>query len=198
MSYTPAQMQAAVDALVAAMHGLRPDVARAWATAEQGVDYNILGVTYRDAAGQQHLFRYASWDEGARAAARLVATGPYAGIRAALASGSSQAQAAAIIASPWNHPYYSGGAGAAALRAVAAGPAPTPPAAPRRWALAFHGATPVYAAPGGAQVGTVYSMAAVAEQSLVGGAWWYRIVTARLYAGRWVRANGQFTAVRTR
>lgn len=195
MSYTPAQMDAATAALVAAVHGLHPDVARAWATAEQGVDFNILGVTWRDSAGVQHLFRYTSWAEGAQAAANLVANGPYAGIRAALAGGSSRAQAAAIIASPWNHPYYSGGAGAAALRAIAAS---SPPAAGQRWALAFHGATPVYAAPGGAVVGTVYSMAAVAEQALVAGAWWYRILSARLYAGRWVRANGQFTAVRTR
>lgn len=121
MAYTGAQMDAAVAALCAAIHGLKPEVARAWATAEQGVAYNILGVTYTDATGQ-HLFRFASWTQGAQAAAHLIATGPYAGIRSALATGDAAQQASAIIASPWNHPYYSSGAGAAALRALAAGP----------------------------------------------------------------------------
>lgn len=126
MTYTPAQLDAATAALVAAIHGLHPDVARAWATAEQGVSYNILGVTYTDATGQ-HLYRYGSWAQGAQAAANLIAHGPYAGIRQALANGTSASQAAAIIASPWNHPYYSGGAGAQALRAIAAQHTPPPP-----------------------------------------------------------------------
>jgi hypothetical protein len=118
MGYTVAQKSAAVSALVAAIHGIHPDVANAWATAEQGAFYNILGVTYNNATGQ-HLFRFTSWTQGAEAAAHLIATGPYGGIRSAVKLGSSQQQAAAIIASPWNHPYYSTGAGAALLRSVA-------------------------------------------------------------------------------
>lgn len=118
MSYSTAQMNSAVDALVKAIPGLQPDVARAWVLAEQGVNYNILGVTYTDSSGQ-HLFKYSSWSQGAAAANKLIQTGPYAGIRNALKTGNSQKEAAAIIASPWNHPYYSKGAGASALRQVA-------------------------------------------------------------------------------
>lgn len=129
MTYTANQMNQAVAALVKAIPGLQPDVARAWVTAEQGVNYNILGVTYTDSSGKQRLYSYSSWDQGAQAAAHLIATGPYGGVRAALKTGSSQKEAAAIIASPWNHPYYSGTSSAVAgLQKIAGNSyAPTTP-----------------------------------------------------------------------
>ena len=118
MTYSGAQMDAAVAALVRQVHGIKRDVAHAWATAEQGVHFNILGVTHV-VNGHQVLFQYRSWDEGAAAAYRLIETGPYGGIRRALERTESQAQAQAIIASPWNHPYYSHGGGARMLRDIA-------------------------------------------------------------------------------
>lgn len=121
MTYTSSQMDQAVNALVRNIPGLQPDVARAWVTAEQGVNYNILGVTYTNSTGQ-HLYSYSSWDQGAQAAAHLIQTGPYAGIRSALQTGNSQKEAAAIIASPWNHPYYSGKSSAvSSLQKIAGG-----------------------------------------------------------------------------
>lgn len=121
MSYP---IDAATAALVAGIPGLHADVARAWATAEQGVSNNILGVTYTGPDGRQRLRAYPTLLAGAQGAYWLLTHDPYpgayAGVRAALAGGSSAQQAAAVIASPWNHPYYSAGAGAAALRAIAA------------------------------------------------------------------------------
>ncbi len=181
MSYSSQAMAAAVAALVAAVHGIREDVAQAWATAEQGVAYNILGVTYTDATGQ-HLYAYGSWAEGAQAAASLIAASPYyAGIRAALAGGTSQAQAAAIIASPWNHPYYSHGAGAAALRAIAA--APSALGSPAQ--VSIVGPTPVRDASGAPVHGTVTRATyRVGPRSRVGGLWQYPILD---HPGWWVR-----------
>lgn len=180
MGYTPEMFNAAVAALTAEVHGLHPDVARAWATAEQGVNFNILGVTYRDEKGQ-HLYRYGSWREGAAAAARLIANGPYAGIRKALAGGSSRDQARAIIASPWNHPYYSRGRGAAALRAIADGPNPADPAVYRvivdgtmAGRPAMH--VPVYSSPGGNRIGAISSGTYTAHRIRSGGRWWYYVI----------------------
>ena len=179
MSYTQAQMAAAVSALTLAIRGLHPDVALAWASAEQGVRYNILGVTYVDATGQ-HPFRYGSWAEGAQAAARLIATGPYGGIRASLASGSSAAQAAAIVASPWNHPYYSRGAGAWMLRRVASSGAA--PAGPTR--VVIHGPTPVRDALGRVLGEVTLATYRVGAARLVGAAWQYPLLDR---PGWWVR-----------
>ena len=195
MSYSATQMTSAVNALVAAIHGLHPDVAKAWATAEQGVNYNILGVTYIDADGHQKLYKYLSWSQGAEAAASLIFhSSYYVGIVKSL-SGSSQQQAAAIIASPWNHPYYSAGNGAAALRQIAQGPANP---STHLYTLVFRGKTPVYnTSVASIPVLTpIYSMTAIAEQHLIGGRWWYKITNAPLkrYIGKWVFANGHFTA----
>ncbi len=119
MGYNPLQTIQATNAMVAAMPGLQPSVARAWVSAEQGDNFNIVGVTYNNATGQ-HLYQYSSFTQGAQAAANLLKSNPaYAGIRQAIASGDAKQQAAAIIASPWNHPYYSKGGGAAGLRAIA-------------------------------------------------------------------------------
>jgi hypothetical protein len=197
MAYTTAQMNAATGALVSAIHGLHPDVARAWASAEQGVNYNILGVTYvKD--GRQHLFTYGSWGEGAQAAAHLIATGPYGGVRSALAGGTSAQQARAIIASPWNHPYYSTGRGAIALRAVAAQPANAPHGT--RYHLVVRGATPVYDAMAGARhtPRSITSGTYVAEMFHDGTHIWYKVVgpsTAGI-VGKWMPAEPTMTATK--
>jgi hypothetical protein len=39
-------------------------------------------------------------------------------------------------------------------------------------------------------------MIATATRQMRNGAWWYRITSARRFTGRWVRANGKFTAKR--
>ena len=189
MSYSPSQLAAAAAALVAEVHGLRADVARAWAEAEQGVRYNIVGVTYIDAHGRQRLFAYSSWDEGARAAAHLIATGPYAGVRAALAGGSSRDQAAALIASPWNHPYYSRGLGAEALRAIAA-----VPQAAAVYRVDSPGTTINASSSSASPAVGVLRSPAIAARSKVAGVWWYRLET--VHPGGWVHADGRLTATR--
>lgn len=181
MAYTTAQMVAATDALVAAIHGIHSDVAHAWATAEQGVNYNILGVTYRDATGQ-HLYKYSSWAQGAEAAAHLIATSQYyGGIRAAL-SQDSQHQAAAIIASPWNHPYYSTGAGASLLRQIAAA---HPSTSTSQMEVAITGPTYIYDSNGnntGKQI--TRATYAVGPKRLVRGLWQYPVIP---HPGWWIR-----------
>jgi hypothetical protein len=89
---------------------LTHDAAVKWINAEQGVNGNVLGVTYRDASGQ-HLYQYPSQEAGIRAAVSLIKTsGNYTGIRASLGQ-SVTTQLQAIAASPWNAPshYRSGG-----------------------------------------------------------------------------------------
>lgn len=193
MAYTPAQIDAATTAMVAGVPGMNPDTARAWVTAEQGDFYNIEGVTYLDASGTRHLYRYSSWAQGAAAVWRLLQSPYYTGIRMAL-GGSSQEQARAIIASPWNHPYYSGPySGSALLRTIANSVAAS---GPNVWTLTITEATPVYDRPGGTEVDTAYAMTARAARSFTAGAWWYQITVARLFTGRWLRATGTFTAHR--
>lgn len=190
MSYTPAQMDAAVAALVRQIHGIHPDVARAWATAEQGVNYNILGVTYIGTDGKQHLYKYNSWDAGAAGAYSLIIHGPYGGIRVALASGTSQQQAAAIIASPWNHPYYSTGAGAKGLRDIASSVSTND----TLYNVLVKGATPVYSSStSGIRIGTVYSATLTCKRYLIGGHWWYNIIAGRIYVGKWMPAESTMT-----
>jgi hypothetical protein len=79
-------------------------------------------------------------------------------------------------------------------------PTPTPspsPSTANRWTLVFRSATPVYGSKGSTSpVGTIYSMTATATQTLYGGAWWYQLVSARQYQGKWVRATGTFSATR--
>lgn len=193
MSYTPEQMNEAVSALVDKIGGLHSDVARAWATAEQGANHNILGVTYTDKNGQ-HLYTYPSFAAGAQGAANLInGSSYYAGIRHALANGNSAAQAAAIIASPWNHPYYSSGKGAAKLREIAAGhttePLPTGGSVVR---MHVHGETPVFDRPGGKVVDKAYNLTQTAERYLIDGRWWYH-VTSNDFRGRWMPAEPTMT-----
>jgi hypothetical protein len=204
MAYTGAQIDAAAAALARAAAGLHLDVAHAWVTAEQGDDNNMVGVTYTDASGQ-HLYQYPSLTAGAQAAAHLIATGPYAGIRAALATGDSQRQAQAIIASPWNHPYYSNGSGAAALREIAAGvPADVPPIATSvrvtgtfetytvdtaKNAVVGHSKRRV---PGAAAVNDVYRLSPRRPVAYRGMAL-RQLVTGK-YAGQWVNPHGALRA----
>jgi hypothetical protein len=84
--------------------GLDYNIAVRWIRAEQGVNGNVLGVTYVDAQGARRLRTYGSQEAGIRAAVSLLrSSSNYAGIRAAL--GQSYAiQARAITASPWNKP----------------------------------------------------------------------------------------------
>lgn len=64
------------------------------------------------------------------------------------------------------------------------------------WDIRITSKTPVYAKPSTASpvMGYAYSMGAVAQRSLVGGRWWYRIVKAGKYIGGWIVATGTFTA----
>jgi len=76
--------------------GLNKDVLNVWASRENGVNNNILGVT---SGGS--LVKYPSQTAAAEATARLIQSSPnYAGIRTA-ESGTSQQQALAIAQSPW-------------------------------------------------------------------------------------------------
>lgn len=99
--YTTARVDYLARYLQSQLPGLDYDLAVKWINAERGANGNTLGVTYRDASGQ-HLYRYASQEEGIRQAAALVKrSGNYSGIRASL-GGSYLAQAQALVASPWN------------------------------------------------------------------------------------------------
>ena len=108
MPYTSAQVDQAVTYLTARIQGLTREAARVWVLAEQGVNNNVLGVTYRDASGGQHLFAYPTLAMGAEAAARLFNTSSYyTAARKAIASTSDvAAQLQAIAASPWNGGHY--------------------------------------------------------------------------------------------
>lgn len=182
MGYTPAQMDAATNALVAAIHGLHPDVARAWATAEQGVNYNILGVTHI-VNGHQVLYSYSSWAQGAEAAWQNLQASYYAGVRSSL-SGTSQQQAAAIIASPWNHPYYSTGAGATLLRQIASA---LPPVSTGAKVTIVDPGVDIYDQYGH-NTGKHISRATynVGQRKLVNLAWQYPILD---HMGWWIRPN---------
>ena len=81
---------------LSALTGLNKDVLNAWASRENGVNNNILGVT---SGGS--LVKYPSQTAAAEATAKLIQTSPnYAGIRASEGK-TSQQQALAIAQSPW-------------------------------------------------------------------------------------------------
>ncbi len=118
------QAQALVDAFAARGLSLSPYVAELWYGVERGSYHNLVGVTSPSGqptfgatstvkAGSQWLNVYPSDQAGADAAASLVATAPqYQGLRAALTPGHSwQDQLKALIASPWNHGYYTSALG---------------------------------------------------------------------------------------
>lgn len=103
--YTPARIDYLASYLQQLLPGLNHDVAVKWIRAEQGVNGNVLGVTYSDASGQ-HLYRYSSQEAGLRAAVALLHANPaYHSILASLGR-SSVAQLTAIAASPWAHKGY--------------------------------------------------------------------------------------------
>ena len=118
------QAQALVDAFAARGLSLSPYVAELWYGVERGSYHNLVGVTsptasptygaigtvaYRNSDGTiTYLNKYPSDQAGAAAAAALAATAPqYRDLRTALTPGHSwQDQLRALIASPWNHGYY--------------------------------------------------------------------------------------------
>lgn len=106
-AYTPQRIQQLAGRLSAGIPGLDPKVAEAWIRAEKGVNGNVLGRTYYDAQGNQRLYQYESQEAGIDAAISLVLNSPtYAKLRASLATGNQQQDLAALMASPWNRPYY--------------------------------------------------------------------------------------------
>lgn len=107
MAYTAAKIEQAAQLLIKALPGLHIEVARAWVTAEQGDNNNVLGLT--DA--NHVLYKYPTLAAGITANAKWVLNpaSPYGGIRASLKGGSIAVQGKAIIASGWNvrnSPYY--------------------------------------------------------------------------------------------
>lgn len=81
--------------------------AEAWISLENGVNGNILGVTYTDATGQ-HLYKYSSAAAGLQAAADLLAhSSRYALTLAYARAGNADAFINALAVSGWNTPYYS-------------------------------------------------------------------------------------------
>jgi len=103
--YTPARVDYLASYLQGLLPGLSHDAAVRWIRAEQGVNGNVLGVTYHDATGTQRLRTYSSQEAGLSAAAGLVrSSSNYAGIRAVLAGGDVTTQLKAIATSAWNAP----------------------------------------------------------------------------------------------
>jgi len=102
VSYTRNELKAAGAALAKALPGLNIHAAILWARAEQGANHNILGVTYY-VDGRQRLNTYPDFDTGARAAAAIILASPqYAGIRKALTRNDIHDQLRAIAMSPWH------------------------------------------------------------------------------------------------
>ena len=113
MTYTLAEFNEAGAALCKYLPGMNIHTAICWVKAEQGENHNMLGVTYY-VGGKQHLYKYATFDEGARAAVAIILKSSlYAGIRASLKRNSIHDQLRAIALSPWHtgkggtiDPYY--------------------------------------------------------------------------------------------
>lgn len=97
MTYSTDEKNEAAQWLCHYLPGLRFRVARAWVTAEQGLNCNTFGVTVGGV-----LKRYPTLRVGARAAATRVMTSKmYAGIVASLAGADADVQARAVVSSPW-------------------------------------------------------------------------------------------------
>lgn len=107
MAYTKTKIEQAAQLLVKALPGLHIEVARAWVTAEQGDNNNVLGLT--DA--NHKLYTFPTLAAGVQACANWILNpkSPYRGIRLSLNGGTIAQQGRAIIASLWNtpgSPYY--------------------------------------------------------------------------------------------
>lgn len=97
MPYSTDQKNQAARAIMKHLPGLNFRVARAWVVAEQGHNYNIFGVRVNGV-----LQKYSSFDEGAKAAAnRIKYSSYYKKVREAIANGTPEEQAWAIVTSPW-------------------------------------------------------------------------------------------------
>lgn len=109
--YTQARIDYLASYLQTLLPGMTHDAAVKWIRAEQGVNGNVLGVTYTGSDGKQRLYTYSSQEAGLRAAASLVkGSSNYTGIVGSLASGNTTSQLMAIAASPWNAPsHYNNG-----------------------------------------------------------------------------------------
>lgn len=107
--YTAARVDYLASYLQQLMPGMTHDAAVKWIKAEQGVNGNVLGVTYNDSTGQ-HLYQYQSQEAGLRAAVSLInRSSNYSGIRTSLSTGSTVQQLIAIASSPWNGGHYRNG-----------------------------------------------------------------------------------------
>jgi hypothetical protein len=98
MRYTTEQKNQAARALVSHLPGLDLKVARAWVTAEQGENYNILGLRRN-----KKLMTFDSFDEAAAEIAAVISTSRYyRELYRAIVMGSPLEQAWAIVRSPWH------------------------------------------------------------------------------------------------
>lgn len=138
--------RAALAASLATFSGLDYHVALNWLAAENskvGNGTNALGIRCGNSAGSglevgcdAHGFAiYRNAVDGVKAAAWLVAHGPYSGVRNAIAKGTPAQQRAAIVASPWAAGNYHGGTGFSSAgisgSAPSSGPTAILTAAPR-------------------------------------------------------------------
>ena len=81
--------------------GLDPSVVAVWVSREQGVNNNVLGLTYATDSGRK-LYTFQNQTEAAVATASLINTSPlYSSIRNAAKTGTTAQQAYAIATSPW-------------------------------------------------------------------------------------------------
>lgn len=106
--YTPARVDYLANYLQKLLPGLTHSAATKWINAEKGVSGNVLGVTYKDANGKQHLYEYGSQEAGLRAAVNLLhRKSEYDAFLTSLKTNNTTAEIKALAASPWNHRYYS-------------------------------------------------------------------------------------------
>ena len=125
--------RAALASTISAVTGLDYQVAMNWLNAENSVagkGTNPLGILCGNSRGSGlevgcdgRFAIYRSSTEGARAAGWLLLHGPYAGVRQAIATGTPQAQRAAIVRSPWAFGNYHGGTGFSAAGISGTAPA---------------------------------------------------------------------------
>ena len=125
--------RAALASTISAVTGLDVQVAINWLNAENSVvghGTNPLGILCGNSRGSGlevgcdgRFAIYRSSTDGARAAGWLLLHGPYAGVRQAIATGTPQAQRAAIVRSPWAFGNYHNGDGFSAAGISGSAPA---------------------------------------------------------------------------
>lgn len=108
-AYTKARVEYLASYLQTLVPGLSHQLAVEWINAEKGANGNVLGVTYRE-NGKQHLYTYSSQEAGLRAAVGLLhRSSHYHPFLTTVKAypGNYKAQVKALVATPWNHNYYS-------------------------------------------------------------------------------------------